>query len=125
MFKLKTTLGTNNICGANLIRLRHERGISQRQLAKNMQIAGYDVDHHFIRRIENGERFVTDIELVALAKVLQVEITDLIDPAIPVAVQKIDGERHVFLLYCSIFPRQMAVRSKKRYVSPAGFAQFF
>jgi DNA-binding XRE family transcriptional regulator len=88
MFKLKTTLGTNNICGANLIRLRHERGISQRQLAKNMQIAGYDVDHHFIRRIENGERFVTDIELVALAKVLQVEITDLIDPAIPVAVQK-------------------------------------
>ena len=81
MFKLKTTLGTNNICGANLIRLRHERGISQRQLAKNMQIAGYDVDHHFIRRIENGERFVTDIEL-------QVEITDLIDPAIPVAVQK-------------------------------------
>lgn len=88
MFKLKTTLGTNNICGANLIRLRHERGISQRQLAKNMQIARYDVDHHFIRRIENGERFVTDIELVALAKVLQVEITDLIDPAIPVAVQK-------------------------------------
>ena len=61
MFKLKTTLGTNNICGANLIRLRHERGISQRQLAKNMQIAGYDVDHHFIRRIENGERFVTSI----------------------------------------------------------------
>ena len=79
---------SGNICGANLIRLRHERGISQRQLAKNMQIAGYDVDHHFIRRIENGERFVTDIELVALAKVLQVEITDLIDPAIPVAVQK-------------------------------------
>ena len=84
MFKLKTTLGTNNICGPNLIRIRHEKGLSQRQLAKNLQIAGYDVDHHFIRRIENGERFVTDMELVALAKVLQVEITDLIDPTIPV-----------------------------------------
>ena len=59
MFKLKTTLGTNNICGPNLIRIRHEKGLSQRQLAKNLQIAGYDVDHHFIRRIENGERFVT------------------------------------------------------------------
>ena len=68
MFKLKTTLGTNNICGPNLIRIRHEKGLSQRQLAKNLQIAGYDVDHHFIRRIENGERFVTDMELVALAK---------------------------------------------------------
>ena len=85
MFKLKTTLGTNNICGPNLIRIRHEKGLSQRQLAKSLQIAGYDVDHHFIRRIENG---VTDMELVALAKVLQVEITDLIDPTIPVAVQK-------------------------------------
>ena len=52
MFKLKTTLGTNNICGPNLIRIRHEKGLSQRQLAKNLQIAGYDVDHHFIRRIE-------------------------------------------------------------------------
>ena len=50
MFKLKTTLGTNNICGPNLIRIRHEKGLSQRQLAKNLQIAGYDVDHHFIRR---------------------------------------------------------------------------
>ena len=88
MFKLKTTLGTNNICGPNLIRIRHENGLSQRQLAKNLHIAGYDVDHHFIRRIENGERFVTDMELVALAKVLQVEITNLIDPTIPVAVQK-------------------------------------
>ena len=88
MFKLKTTLGTNNICGLNLIRIWHEKGLSQRQLAKNLQIAGYDVDHHFIRLIENGERFVTDMELVALAKVLQVEITNLIDPTIPVAVQK-------------------------------------
>ena len=89
MFKLKPPLGTNNICGPNLIRIRHEKGLSQRQLAKNLQIAGYDVDHHFIRRIENGERFVTDMELVALAKVLQVEITDLIDPTIPWRCRKI------------------------------------
>ena len=50
-----------------------------------MQLAGYDVDHHFIRRIENGERFVTDIELAALSKVLSVEIYDLIDVTIPIA----------------------------------------
>ena len=49
-----------------------------------MQIAGYDVDHHFIRRIENGERFVTDIELIALSKVLSVKLTDLIDDTIPI-----------------------------------------
>ncbi|MGN0585296.1 MAG: helix-turn-helix domain-containing protein [Ruminococcus sp.] len=85
MFKLKTAAGSNNICGRNLIRIRHEKNISQRQLAKLMQLAGYDVDHHFIRRIENGERFVTDIELVALSKVLNVGINELIDDTIPVS----------------------------------------
>lgn len=85
MFKLKTATGSNNICGQNLIRIRHEKNISQRQLARMMQLAGYDVDHHFIRRIENGERFVTDIELVALSKVLLVGLYDLIDDTIPIA----------------------------------------
>ena len=85
MFKLKAENGRNNICGQNLIKIRHEKKISQRQLAKMMQLAGYDVDHHFIRRIENGERFVTDMELVALSKVLNVEINDLIDDTIPIA----------------------------------------
>lgn len=85
MFKLKTSEGKNNITGQNLIAIRHKKKISQRQLAKMMQLAGYDVDHHFIRRIENGERFVTDIELVALSKVLNVEIDDLIDVTISIA----------------------------------------
>lgn len=84
MFKLKTFDGKNNITAQNLITIRHRKGISQRQLAKMMQLAGYDVDHHFIRRIENGERFVTDIELVALSKVLDVPIDDLIDATIAV-----------------------------------------
>ncbi len=85
MFKLKAENGRNNICGKNLTNIRHKKNISQRQLAKMMQLAGYDVDHHFIRRIENGERFVTDMELIALSKVLEVTIYDLIDDTIPIA----------------------------------------
>lgn len=85
MFKLKAENGRNNICGKNLTSIRHEKNISQRQLAKMLQLAGYDVDHHFIRRIENGERFVTDIELVALSKVLNVSIMELIDDTISVS----------------------------------------
>ncbi len=85
MFKLKAENGRNNICGKNLTNIRHKKNISQRQLAKMMQLAGYDVDHHFIRRIENGERFVTDMELLALSKVLEVTIYDLIDDTIPIA----------------------------------------
>ena len=84
MFKLKTEDGRNNICGRNVARYRQERCLSQRQLAKKMQLAGYDVDHHFIRRIENGQRFVTDIELVALSETLSVSIYDLVDSSIPI-----------------------------------------
>ena len=84
MFKLKTKGGRNNITGYRLIEIRHSKSLSQRQLAKMTQLAGYDVDHHFIRRIENGERFVTDIELVALAKVLAVSINDLLDDSEPI-----------------------------------------
>ena len=38
---------------------------------------GYDVDHHMIRRIETGERFVTDIELALLAQALNTSINEL------------------------------------------------
>lgn len=90
MFKLKSTDGYNNITGKRLIEIRHKLGLSQRKLAKMMQLAGYDVDHHFIRRIENGERFVTDIELVALSKVLEISISELIDDTIPISAQDND-----------------------------------
>ncbi|MBR6616610.1 MAG: helix-turn-helix transcriptional regulator [Oscillospiraceae bacterium] len=90
MFKLKAANGSKNITGNRLAQIRNEKNISQRQLAKKMQLAGYDVDHHFIRRIENGERFVTDIELVALSQVLSVQVCDLIDPTIPITNPSIE-----------------------------------
>ncbi len=80
MFKIKAPDGTNNICGKNLKRLRGEQNppLSQRGLAKQLQLKGYDVDNHFIRRVETGERFVTDIELIMLSEVLGVSLADLI-----------------------------------------------
>ncbi len=90
MFKLKADDGWNNITGKRLSQIRHDRNISQRQLAKMMQLAGYDIDHHFIRRIENGERFVTDIELVALSNVLSISIYDLVDITTPITSHEIE-----------------------------------
>ena len=43
-----------------------------------MQLLGFDVDHYFIRRVETGERFVTDIDLVIFSRALNVPITDLL-----------------------------------------------
>ena len=43
-----------------------------------MQLHGIDIDKNAIQRIENGKRFVTDIELVVLAKVLEVSVLELL-----------------------------------------------
>lgn len=81
MFKLKTADGKNNLCGKNVANIRQNLipPLSQRKLAQKMQVMGYDVDNHVIRRIETGERFVTDIEIKALAEALGVSYRDLID----------------------------------------------
>lgn len=82
MFKLKAQDGTNNLCGQAIMRYRasHTPPLSQRKLAQMLQIAGYDVDHHFVRRIELGERFVTDIELAMFSQVLGLSLESLIMP---------------------------------------------
>ena len=78
MFKIRAADGTNNLCGRRVAQIRKEKKLSQRKLAAKMQILGFDVDHYFIRRVENGERFVTDIDLVIIAQALGVHITDLL-----------------------------------------------
>ncbi len=52
---------------------------SQRALADKMQLEGIELDKNAIQRIESGKRFITDIELKAFTKVLQVSYDDLLD----------------------------------------------
>ena len=77
MFKIKAIDGTNNISGKRIAQIRKEKKLSQRKLAQKMQLLGFDVDHYFIRRVENGERFVTDIDLVIFSRSLEVPISEL------------------------------------------------
>ena len=70
VFINKAKNGRNNFCGLNIAVYRKEMGISQRELADRLQLQGLDVDKNAVQRIECGKRFVTDIELIALSKVL-------------------------------------------------------
>lgn len=78
MFINKTADGLNNLCGKNVAKYRKLLGISQRELAEKLQIVGLDIDKNAIQRIECGKRFVTDIELLALTKVLNRDFYELI-----------------------------------------------
>ena len=78
MFINKTDDGLNNVCGKNIAKLRIELKISQRELADRMQLVGIDVDKNAIQRIECGKRFVTDIEIIAFAKIFNVSFDELL-----------------------------------------------
>lgn len=79
MFTNKSNNGLNNICGAVIKRRRKELRRSQRQLADMLQLAGLDVDKNAIQRIEAGKRFVTDVEITYLAKVLGLSYEEMLD----------------------------------------------
>lgn len=79
MFINKTSDGLNNVCGKNIARLRTNLKLSQRQLADRMQLVGIDIDKNAVQRIECGKRFVTDIEIVAFARIFSVEYKDILE----------------------------------------------
>ena len=79
MFINKSSEGLNNVCGKNIAKLRTDMKISQRALADKMQLVGIDIDKNAIQRIECGKRFVTDIEIIAFAKIFDVSFDVLLN----------------------------------------------
>ena len=78
MFINKNYDSKNNICGKNVAIFRKKINISQRELADRLQLIGLDVDKNAIQRIESGQRFVTDIEIVALCRVLDKKYEEIL-----------------------------------------------
>ncbi len=80
MFKHQTKDGRRNLCGEQVraLRLAMRPKVSQRKLAEMMQLKGVDIEKTAIRRMESGERYVTDIELQLLAEIFGVSVEELL-----------------------------------------------
>lgn len=68
-----------NMVGQNVAKRRVELKMSQQQLSNKLELYGVYVCRGSISRIEDYSRTVTDIELYAIAKVLNTSIDNLID----------------------------------------------
>lgn len=79
MQKPRTAEGGKNLVHQRLKELREERGLSQRGLARELQLLGYDMDKNVITRIETNKRYITDVELKALVEVFGVGYDYLIE----------------------------------------------
>ena len=66
-----------NIVGKNIRTIRRKKRMTQQALSGKLELLGVYVCRGSVSRIEYGVRTVTDIELLAIAKVLGVSINDL------------------------------------------------
>ena len=68
-----------NVVGPRIrdARLGARRKVSQAELAARLQAMGVELDQTAISRIENGERQVTDVEVLAICRALGVTVGSL------------------------------------------------
>lgn len=78
MFKNQAN-GRKNLLGIKMREIRKSRGISQRQVADDLAEMGLVVDKNAVQRMESGQRFITDIELITISKYLEIPINELIN----------------------------------------------
>nr|DAQ30128.1 MAG TPA: helix-turn-helix domain protein [Caudoviricetes sp.] len=71
--------GKSNISGEKIKSARLKRELTQNQLVARLEVEGVDITQATLSRIESGERFVADFELALIAKILNVDINELID----------------------------------------------
>lgn len=70
--KIYDFYGQKNISGDRIHQSRTTQRISQADLAARMQVRGVTIERETISKIETGDRFVTDYELMIFAEVLGV-----------------------------------------------------
>jgi transcriptional regulator with XRE-family HTH domain len=68
-----------NSVGKTVKRLRKQQNLTQEDLAGRAAAVGWSISRDVVKRIERGEREVTDIDLRVLAKALRVPPAVLLD----------------------------------------------
>ncbi len=71
-----------NLIGGKIREYRRKRKMSQRELSNALELMGVYVCRGSISRIEDKSRTVTDIELFALSRVLDIPLSIIFDDVI-------------------------------------------
>lgn len=74
----KQDLGDRNLIGHRVESVRKKKGMKQKELLAQLQVSGVDMNASGLSKLEGQIRFVTDVELVALADILEVSVDYLL-----------------------------------------------
>ena len=72
-------LNMRNVVGVRIREARYRGGqkITQQELAARLQTLGLDIDRTAISKIESGRRPITDVEIIAICKALDIKVVTL------------------------------------------------
>lgn len=70
----KLPYGDKNICGANIERIRRAKGLKQLEMVAQLQVAGVDINPSSYSKLEGQRRMASDIEVQAIARILNVPV---------------------------------------------------
>ena len=68
----------SNISGNLIKQIREDKGISKEDLCKQLQLLGINIDRVHLYRIENGRVILKDFELIAICKILNINMDQLL-----------------------------------------------
>jgi len=67
-----------NVVGANITKIRLEKGLKQKELLAKLQSEGMEITGSCLSKIEGQTKMVTDKDLLIIAKALGVKPEDLL-----------------------------------------------
>lgn len=79
MGRLRAKDGKKNLVGPRVRALREREHLSQEALMAQLQLLGMDEERGVIKRIENGDRAVSDLEIQLFSQFFHVTYEYLID----------------------------------------------
>lgn len=70
--------GNMNVIGKLLNKYRTEKGLSYEKLSAKLELMGISIHKQSLYDIENNKRTVKDFELFGIARVLEIDVNDLL-----------------------------------------------
>ena len=74
----RRSIGSENMVGQRIVKLRKERKMSQKDLLAQLQINNIEIGQSALSDLEGQRRKVSDKELVVLAKIFGVSVEELL-----------------------------------------------
>ena len=74
----RKSIGSENIVGQRIVKLRKERKMSQKDLLAQLQINNIEIGQSALSDLEGQRRKVSDKELIVLSKIFGVSVEELL-----------------------------------------------